>query len=733
MNLVASPKRAGKPATPKKVELCLVPGVHTTYKGQTFCAGWSGLFLSAKQMYSRVTADDDGAIRYLSGLIAKDPVNHPKWEKELHEKLAPLGVYSYETPGSPDNLTSCSCELFLEDTSEQLTAPGAWTFQCMAYTLPDLLQMLKSTIDITILGQGGWAATPGSKILTRTATGPSNTWQEAMMLTLVPQGSYELQEALTICDFARHYEWMQWNGSWAHVPRATGSLGDKPQFPFEAASVDFIQMQATQRVRDLVLAYNGKTELQSSSSAEHPQKSMEKLDKAPTWSPQQPMEPEGQSLKMQADRLLFVANSAVSAAEEVFEDEASLQPSNYSFLDFRSAEKVLQSMKEFRDNIPAVFTSEALMHMLADAKLFADQSGCLGRMPVPANNDVSTNIMEVLLGAAQACNMDSVVVSSRFQQKGAAGHGAGSLQSSMSFQLQPFNSGVTSSLDQASKDERLSQIFTQDVVSVIRSTIARLCEVKSQCLAEAKRSRNLEMVKDAMALADVCNESFWSEDEVEHVFTSAANCDKFFAKLRVLVARMNEQGMDSNSILTMIAPFLRVKGNETLIQKHWPDIQMICEQSAVEQLEQQISFQEYQQRHIPVIRMICDQSAVEELQRKTAFKGKQKRKIPEIADRLRNLLLSRAKDLQKEMTTAWDSLEDESGMKALESLSETLKILQEYDTERLQRFLSFDDNCGEGVAALKKHLTVEQVEELQELLVEAGVSRAEIEGEKDPQ
>ena len=88
MNLVASPKRAGKPATPKKVELCLVPGVHTTYKGQTFCGAWSGLFLSAKQMYSRDTADDDGAIRYLSGLIAKDPVNHPKWEKELHEKLA---------------------------------------------------------------------------------------------------------------------------------------------------------------------------------------------------------------------------------------------------------------------------------------------------------------------------------------------------------------------------------------------------------------------------------------------------------------------------------------------------------------------------------------------------------------------------------------------------------------------------------------------------------------------
>ena len=65
-------------------------------------------------------------------------------------------------------------------------------------------------------------------------------------------------------------------------------------------------------------------------------------------------------------------------------------------------------------------------------------------------------------------------------------------------------------------------------------------------------------------------------------------------------------------------------------------------------------------------------------------------------------------------------------MKALESLSETMQILQEYDTDRLQQLLSSDDICGENVAALKKHFTVEQVEELEELLAEAGVSHAEI-------
>ena len=154
MNLAASPKRAGKPPLQKDVSLCLVSGVHAVYKGENFVDAWTGLLLSAKQMTSRLQQDDDGAIRFLSGLIAKDPKNRPLWESELHQRLTKLGPYSYEPPNSQDNLTSCECELQLEHASELLTAPGAWVFQCMSTELSTLLLMLENTIAVTMLGAG---------------------------------------------------------------------------------------------------------------------------------------------------------------------------------------------------------------------------------------------------------------------------------------------------------------------------------------------------------------------------------------------------------------------------------------------------------------------------------------------------------------------------------------------------------------------------------------------------
>ena len=154
MNLAASPKRAGKPPVKKDVSLCLVSGVQATFKGENFVDAWAGLLLSSRQMTSRLPQDDDGAIRFLSGLIAKDPKNRPGWESELHQQLSKLGQYSYEPPNSPDNLTSCQCELQLEHASELLTAPGAWVFQCISSKQSNLLAMLENTIAVTILGAG---------------------------------------------------------------------------------------------------------------------------------------------------------------------------------------------------------------------------------------------------------------------------------------------------------------------------------------------------------------------------------------------------------------------------------------------------------------------------------------------------------------------------------------------------------------------------------------------------
>ena len=152
--LVASLQNVGKPVMTKHVTLILVNGITATYKGESFVNSWSGFFLSSKHVHSRLTGDEDNAIRFLSALNAKESKNQPSWELDLKTKLDHLGMYSYEPPGSEDNVTRCVYEFKLKHSTEILTAPGACVFQCITNTLPNLLKMLQGTIDVGILGQG---------------------------------------------------------------------------------------------------------------------------------------------------------------------------------------------------------------------------------------------------------------------------------------------------------------------------------------------------------------------------------------------------------------------------------------------------------------------------------------------------------------------------------------------------------------------------------------------------
>ena len=105
MNLGFSPQRQSEMANPKKVVLVVSPGIQASFKGKAFSDAWASLMLSEKQFYGRLSADDDGAVRWMSGMISSNPTNRPQWLPELNEALTPLGKYSYETPNSFENMS----------------------------------------------------------------------------------------------------------------------------------------------------------------------------------------------------------------------------------------------------------------------------------------------------------------------------------------------------------------------------------------------------------------------------------------------------------------------------------------------------------------------------------------------------------------------------------------------------------------------------------------------------
>ena len=55
-----------------------------------------------------------------SGIIAKEPKNHPNWEQPLAEALAGLGVYGYEFPTSAENFTAMTLDVEVDGQTQSL-------------------------------------------------------------------------------------------------------------------------------------------------------------------------------------------------------------------------------------------------------------------------------------------------------------------------------------------------------------------------------------------------------------------------------------------------------------------------------------------------------------------------------------------------------------------------------------------------------------------------------------
>ena len=254
MNLGFSPQRVGRPATPKNVVLVVSPDITAQCKGEQFTDAWAALLMSEKQFYGRMAADDDGAVRWLSGLISSTPANRPEWTTALHEALTPLGKYSYEIPSSADNMSSCEREITVDGKTQLLAVPGAWTFQCLAHTGAKLMQMLAKLFEITMFHKAGFTENAGSKILQRTVTGTSNTWTEAIILTLMPIGCFKNSDAQKLRSWASTHTWMQWDGSMGHC--AVKDLVPS-SMPFQALSPDDVKSEAARKMDAMVMLYHG--------------------------------------------------------------------------------------------------------------------------------------------------------------------------------------------------------------------------------------------------------------------------------------------------------------------------------------------------------------------------------------------------------------------------------------------------------------------------------------------
>ena len=99
-------------------------------------------------------------------------------------------------------------------------------------------------------------------MLQRAASNGGNTWTEAMTVTLVVQGSYSPDDALAIVRFKQKYAWMLWDGALAYtsdISRKNASF-----CAFSSNSLDSLQQEALGRVRELVLAFNGRADVPAS-------------------------------------------------------------------------------------------------------------------------------------------------------------------------------------------------------------------------------------------------------------------------------------------------------------------------------------------------------------------------------------------------------------------------------------------------------------------------------------
>ena len=237
-----SPRKPRQPSTTptaaKSAHIEIYPVADYEFKGQLFPSGFVFAIISTKMLTSRKEVDN--VLRFLSGLCANDLAKHPDWERPLFEAVPNGTQLGYLHPHHPSNIS------LWRDGDK--TAPGAWVLQGAAPNMSTLLALLDVVFAHAFFHTDGWQPLPTHKVLQKTVNIPGRSWCEQLQLVLAPRGSFPLDCATLLANFAQSHEWLHIDGSLAH---AQGAYADA-SFPFSMSTADEAEASLTARDQKVV-------------------------------------------------------------------------------------------------------------------------------------------------------------------------------------------------------------------------------------------------------------------------------------------------------------------------------------------------------------------------------------------------------------------------------------------------------------------------------------------------
>ena len=164
----ATPRVAGRSNIKPKMITCQVYN-HVAvdeYHGVHAPDGALVVILPTEQTTSRLKAEADRRLGFLSGLCANDMAKHPKWEQPLRDHCTDLVTFGYERPQAQNNFSKFAFDLVENGQTVRKEAPGTWVYQILGTTLEKALDLLHTTFQLTLF-LDGWEADKTSGIFYR--------------------------------------------------------------------------------------------------------------------------------------------------------------------------------------------------------------------------------------------------------------------------------------------------------------------------------------------------------------------------------------------------------------------------------------------------------------------------------------------------------------------------------------------------------------------------------------
>ena len=167
---------------------------------------------------NRINAADDGALKFLGGLVSTKPANYPHFAQAMFQAVPVDGVLKYTPPSHKENYTAWP----VTDGDTVHTCPPAWCMQAGGQNPVACEQTFRAFMDSAILGLGGWSRMPGTKLLQRVAAPPGRApWTEYMRMKIALRGVSSPACADMVQRLSQSYPFMPVDTSLAYVPSGT--------------------------------------------------------------------------------------------------------------------------------------------------------------------------------------------------------------------------------------------------------------------------------------------------------------------------------------------------------------------------------------------------------------------------------------------------------------------------------------------------------------------------------